>query len=176
MKPSHNQISGVSKVVSINLIRHVVSKYPLNPRGTHGTSHWMRVKQNGMILSEETGANRNVVELFALFHDSRREREGYDEDHGRRGAEFAHKLWKMRYFQLSSREFDLLHEACSWHTGGGNSPDDVTVATCWDADRLDLARVGIAPSADRLCTGAARNPEMIRWAVERSERWVEKQW
>lgn len=129
-----------------------------------------------MILSEETGANRGVVELFALFHDSRRESEGYDEGHGKRGAEFAHKLWKRGHFSLSGAEFDLLHEACSCHTGGGNSPEDVTVATCWDADRLDLARVGIAPSPGRLCTDAARNPEMISWAVERSARWLRRGW
>ncbi len=28
--------------------------------------------------------------------------------------------------------------------------------TCWDADRLDLPRVGIIPKKDRLCTEAAK--------------------
>ena len=83
MGPNHDQISGLTEVLSTKLIRHVVSKYSLNPRGTHGTSHWMRVRQNGIILSEETGANHNVVELFALFHDSRRNNEGYDDEHVR---------------------------------------------------------------------------------------------
>jgi uncharacterized protein len=33
---------------------------------------------------------------------------------------------------------------------------DVTVQTCWDADRLDLIRLDIQPEAERLCTDAAR--------------------
>jgi uncharacterized protein len=33
---------------------------------------------------------------------------------------------------------------------------DVTVQTCWDADRLDLVRIDIQPEAERLCTDAAR--------------------
>jgi uncharacterized protein len=45
---------------------------------------------------------------------------------------------------------------------------DVTVQTCWDADRLDLGRVGIRPVASRLCTPAARAPDVIAWAYARS--------
>jgi uncharacterized protein len=45
---------------------------------------------------------------------------------------------------------------------------DITVLTCWDADRLDLGRVGIRPAAHRLCTDAARDPAMIEWAYRRS--------
>ena len=44
----------------------------------------------------------------------------------------------------------------------------MTVQTCWDADRLDLGRVGIKPDARYLCTAEAANPEMIAWAYERS--------
>ena len=45
---------------------------------------------------------------------------------------------------------------------------DITVQTCWDADRLDLGRVGIRPDPRRLCTAAARNPRMIEAAFARS--------
>ena len=41
---------------------------------------------------------------------------------------------------------------------------------CWDADRLDLGRVGYMPHPSRLCTPAARDAELIRWAYERSVR------
>ncbi|MGO9117211.1 MAG: hypothetical protein ACLQPD_06315 [Desulfomonilaceae bacterium] len=40
--------------------------------------------------------------------------------------------------------------------------------TCWDADRLDIGRVGLKPVARKLCTEAAKKPEMIEWAYERS--------
>ena len=39
---------------------------------------------------------------------------------------------------------------------------------CWDADRLDLARVGIDPHPDYLCTALARRRDTIEEAVMRS--------
>jgi len=42
------------------------------------------------------------------------------------------------------------------------------VQTCWDADRLDLGRVGKKPDPLRLCTAAARKPEIISAAYARS--------
>jgi hypothetical protein len=45
---------------------------------------------------------------------------------------------------------------------------DITAQTCWDADRLDLGRVGTTPKAEYLCTNAARDPDMIEWAHGRA--------
>ena len=42
------------------------------------------------------------------------------------------------------------------------------VQCCWDADRLDLGRVGIRACPDRLCTAAGRTPKIIEWAWLRS--------
>jgi uncharacterized protein len=42
------------------------------------------------------------------------------------------------------------------------------VQTCWDADRLDLGRVGKRPDPRRLCTPAARDRDVIEWAYRRS--------
>ena len=58
------------------LIRAVLSQYLLHPRGVHGVGHWVRVRANGLWLAEQTGVRVDVVELFALLHDSRR----FDED------------------------------------------------------------------------------------------------
>ena len=52
----------------------------------------MRVLYNGRILAKETGANLNVVELFAVMHDCKRDNEHYDLDHGRRAAEYVHEI------------------------------------------------------------------------------------
>ena len=46
-----------------------------------------RVAENGRRLAPVTGADPQVVELFAVFHDACREGEGVDRGHGRRGAE-----------------------------------------------------------------------------------------
>ena len=70
-------------------------------------------------------------------------------------------------FHLSATRFKLLHAACAGHTHGRTHPDN-TVRTCWDADRLDLGRVGITPLPRLLCTEVARREDTIRWAHERA--------
>ena len=47
----------------------------------HGEDHWMRVLYNGRMLARETGANLNVVELFAIIHDCQRDNDDYDLEH-----------------------------------------------------------------------------------------------
>lgn len=61
----------------------------------------------------------------------------------------------------------MLETACRDHNQGLIVPD-VTIRTCWDADRLDLGRVGMRPDPRLLGTEAARDPEMIGWAYGRS--------
>ena len=38
-----------------------------------GKDHWMRVLYDGPMLAKETGANLNVVELFAIIHHCQRD-------------------------------------------------------------------------------------------------------
>jgi uncharacterized protein len=149
-----------------DIVAEILGGYQLPPRGCHGVVHWARVLENGLKLAESTGANVVVVRLFAVFHDSRRENDGTDPDHGLRGAELAAAL-RGRLFELSDTDFDVLYRACEWHTEGRSDPD-VTVRTCWDADRLDLGRVGIMPSPKYLCTRAAKSPAVVLWAHARS--------
>jgi uncharacterized protein len=59
----------------------------------------------------------------------------------------------------------LLYEACRLHTDG-LLEGDPTLQACWDADRLDLGRVGIQPRLDLLCTDAARS--LRDWAHARA--------
>ena len=56
---------------------------------------------------------------------------------------------------LSDAHFALLDYACTWHTHGKLS-DDPTIGTCWDADRLDLGRVGMQPKARYMSTTFGR--------------------
>ncbi len=120
----------------------------------HGPDHWRRVERNGLLLATRTGADIAVVRLFALFHDSRRENDGWDDNHGARGAEYATRLRGTAY-DLPDDRFELLHYACIWHTDGEHH-DDPTIATCWDADRLDLGRVGIIPDPEFMSTDFGR--------------------
>ena len=150
----------------IDVVREILARYRLPWNGTHGLPHWARVLETGGRLARHTGADPEVVALFAVFHDSCRTNEGWDHGHGRRGAELAASL-RGDLFDLEPARFDLLYHACEHHTDGGTD-GDVTILTCWDADRLDLGRVSITPSPDHLCTPAGKREETISWAEARS--------
>ena len=151
-----------------DLLQLILRQYRLAEYGIHGISHWARVVENGRRLAEITGADLEVVELFAIFHDSCRENEGRDRGHGLRGAALASSL-RGRLFSLDDRQFEQLYYACSHHTDGLTEAD-MTVQVCWDADRLDLGRVWLMrPRCDRLCTSAACQEEVLSWAQKRSQ-------
>ncbi len=148
------------------LLQAIRDQYRLPWWGLHGITHWARVYENGLRLADHTGADREVLLYFALFHDAKRLNEAWDQGHGLRGAEYAAAL-RGSYFDMAPPQFDLLFQACERHTDGLIDAD-LTVQTCWDADRLDLARARILPRPEQLCSDAARNPELIAWATERS--------
>ena len=150
----------------LKLLGAIKEQYVLGWEGTHGISHWARVWKNGMRLAEETGAREEVVGYFALFHDARRFNERTDPEHGQRGADLAAR-WRGEFFDLSDEDFDLLYAACECHTDGWTEAD-ITVETCWDADRLDLGRVGIEPLPRYLCTQVAKREEVIQWANQQA--------
>lgn len=163
--PAYPKRSGI---LTPALVQTVVRAFPLATYGYHGPAHWFRVRANGLVIARSTGANTDVIELFALFHDSQRRNEGSDPNHGRRGAELAERL-RGNLFDLPDADFARLKAACRGHTGGRHGDtDDITVMTCWDADRLDLGRVGIRPKASRLFTDPARSSELLGWAYARS--------
>lgn len=117
----------------------------------HGLAHWRQVEFNGLLLAKKTGADITVVRLFALFHDSKRESDGYDETHGGRGAEFAKKCREEKKFEITDEQFEKLYHACTHHTTERHN-GDITIDTCYDADRLDLGRVGFTLKSEKMAT------------------------
>lgn len=152
------------------LIDVILDGYVLPRHGTHGVGHWGRVLENGLRLADGTGVNPEIVSLFAVFHDARRLNEHTDHGHGRRGAALAAEL-RGTLFELPDDDFLLLRLACEGHTDGLTEAD-LAVQICWDADRLDLPRVGKNVDPARLCTEAARAEDTVRWASERAVRRV----
>ncbi|HVN56549.1 MAG TPA: hypothetical protein VMT46_19640, partial [Anaerolineaceae bacterium] len=136
------------------LLQEILSHYRLSPWGIHGLAHWARVLENGRRLQAQTGARLDVVELFAVFHDSQRRNDGIDIGHGGRGASLAMALQGAGY-EIDNAGLYLLAAACKGHTSGRGS-DDITVWTCWDADRLDIGRVGWKPNPKYLFTAPAK--------------------
>jgi uncharacterized protein len=132
----------------------VIAQFPMGKHSIHGPRHWKQVEENGLLLAKETGADEKIVKLFSMFHDSRRENEHIDDGHGLRGSELAQSM-RGSYFDLPDDSFEILIKACRYHTDG-QTTSDITIATCWDADRLDLPRVGIIPDPDRMGTAPGR--------------------
>jgi len=143
--------------------------FMLPDHSPHGPDHWQRVRHNGLLLAAQTGANPRVVELFAFFHDSCRETDGWDVTHGPRGAELVREHYAAGDLPASAAELELIVTACEGHTVE-RTHADATIATCWDADRLDLPRVGIPVNPAYLCTEAARQPPVIAAADARARR------
>jgi uncharacterized protein len=127
-------------------------EYPLPLAGLHGALHWRRVDHWGRLLAAHTGADLHVVRRFALLHDSQRFTEGCDPDHGLRAAQRAHQYCAD---ELTREQMQLLWLACEGHSRGLCS-DDPTIGTCWDADRLDLERMGITPCTASMSTTCGR--------------------
>lgn len=128
----------------------IYAQRSLDDASVHGLDHWNQVEFNGIFLAARTHADVEVVRLFALFHDSRRETDFHDPQHGARGAELA-KAWLGKHFTLEKDRFELLYIACRDHTNVPFSGDP-TIDTCFDADRLDLGRVGIYPDPRKMAT------------------------
>ena len=51
------------------LIQAIHHQYQLPWFGLHGVTHWARVYENGLRLAPATGADEQILLLFALFHD-----------------------------------------------------------------------------------------------------------
>lgn len=135
------------------LIAHIKSEFKLDWQGIHGAHHWARVLNHGKNIGQIRKADLLVVELFGFLHDSCRLDDGKDPCHGQRAAEFAHGI-HGDYYQLAPMQLDELCYALSNHSGGDISSNK-TIQTCWDADRLDLGRVGIFPSPQFLSKEAS---------------------
>lgn len=166
-------------MITSGLVKAILDQYHLPIFGVHGVSHWARVYDNGMRVAQQTQASIPVVQLFSVFHDSRRVNEAIDPGHGRRGAELA-EAFRGVHFDLPDDEFELLLQACIHHTDG-LTEGEITLQTCWDADRLDLARVRIMPEPRFLCTPFAQDKAVIAWANERSRtrfvpQFVHQEW
>lgn len=154
------------------LVDIVTSQYKerLDPLGYHGIPHWERVLINGLMLKQMLPdyVCEDTIFLFALFHDSKRVNEGHDILHGMRGADYFKQCFDSGFIDPTllgseSKSLSIISsvvKACSYHTLNlfdGNSK----VAACYDADRLDLERVGIYPDVTKLNYQTAISKDLI---------------
>ncbi|MCP3850071.1 MAG: hypothetical protein GY694_07530 [Gammaproteobacteria bacterium] len=153
-------------MISQQLIQIIQQTFQLDWKGVHGVSHWARVRINGLLIARQNGANQRVVELFAFLHDVKREADFGDPEHGERAAVFIGSL-SDELLGIEQSEKQLLMLACRDHSKG-KVDGDVTIRTCWDADRLDLGRGGLRPDTKKLCTNVARQADFFEQAYQRA--------
>lgn len=150
------------------LKKAVLEQYRLMPNGIHGLDHWRRVGQLGKQLAQSAGGDMVVVEAFALVHDACRYEDSRDDAHGPRAARWIDTLRRQGILRLDNNQIKLLKKACRHHTVG-KTTHCPTVGACWDADRLDLWRIGIEPDPEYLNTDLAKTPEFIFYAQKLEE-------
>lgn len=169
--PVHARTASVSQNIIRKALVLVRPQFRLDfEDGIHGVPHWSRVWFHGRRLAAAMDVNPAVLAWFAFLHDSQRHNDGHDPHHGQRAADFALRLRRDgQVRELSPIEFEHLCQAMRLHSDGHTVSDPAIIA-CWDADRLDLGRVGITPRADRLCTPHGRRPETIGAALALSRR------
>lgn len=148
------------------------AQFRLDIHGVHGLPHWERVLKHGTeIAKRDPRVDRKVVSLFAVLHDSQRLNDGDDPKHGLRAAIWTIDMDNTGLINLSREQGIELFLALRDHSVGG-STEAPTVQACWDADRLDLGRVGIKPEAKYLGSEYARRPDVIEAAWQESQNWL----
>ena len=127
-----------------------MSRWPEDLGTTHGVEHWDRVAKFGSILYQK-GADMDVIMAFAYLHDAERMSNGRDLYHGQRASKLIDTIRHTQLEELSDEQIAKLKRACELHTIQHRT-GDLTIDICFDADRMDLPRVGITPSPQRMAT------------------------
>lgn len=131
----------------------LIRLFRLGVHSIHGPAHWERVQAHAERLAAASGGDVTVARYFAWFHDAERHDEWYDTGHGERAAALV-RAWRDR-LPLSDGQVDLLARACARHELGEVSAE-ATIGACWDADRLELTRVGLQPDERYMSTAAGK--------------------
>lgn len=152
------------------LREYAINHFRMGNSSIHGVSHWDRVARNADALKTNS-VDVLVVKAFAYIHDVERANESDDPQHGPRAAILIDEIRSTVLSFLDNKEISQLKVACRLHTSIFRT-EDATVNACFDADRLDLGRVGITPNPDKMATiqGRILAEKMMEFNLE--EDWL----
>lgn len=143
-------------VIEQGLLNRLLADFRLSHDGPHGARHWFAVLANGYRLAREVpGVDLVVVTWFALLHDCKREHDLDDPLHGERASAYAGDLADAGDLRIALDRVQLLRAAIRGHVGRSVTSHP-TLGVCWDADRLELPRVGIDVDPFRMSTAPGR--------------------
>lgn len=143
----------------VNMIGKIASLLKISPDSIHGIGHWQRVEKIGHYISDRNGADKKIISAFAYLHDIGRTVEYDEAGHGKRSADIAVRHFTFKELGLNEGQYEKLLIAISLHDIADARSSDLTIQTCWDADRLDLLRVHIMPDKNLLYTDVAKSDE-----------------
>lgn len=160
-----------NKDIHIKRLREYAIKHSiLGDYSVHGVSHWDRVARNADVLIT-SDVDELVVKAFAYIHDVERVNDSDDLQHGPRAAMLVDEIRSSELSFLNDQEIEQLKEACRLHTLRHRT-EDATINACFDADRLDLERVGITPNPDKMATIQGRILAERIMEVNPKEDWL----
>lgn len=142
-----------------HILELIVNDFKIDFFGDHGIKHWESVFKHSQILANHYEISSKVFELFALLHDSKREDEYQDINHGLRASVFVKELLVNDLIKLNKQDAERLIFACANHTVKNKTNplcDDLIVQICFDSDKLDLGRVWMTPDKNRMYTSYAK--------------------
>ena len=127
----------------------------------HGIPHLRRVAVTAGRIAASIGEDIESAVVAGFLHDCARNDDGGGTCHALDSAVLAKKLLSMFYPHL---DVVRLCDAIARHADG-ETTKDLLVACVWDADRLDLSRLGIEVNSDLLSTSVARRIVLIRRSI-----------
>lgn len=139
----------------------------------HGVAHWTRVHRYGLLLAETlelSESEKIAVALFGWTHDLARTDDGGGNQHSIDGAEYVAHVTNTLFSDFPKDTLTIVQNAIRYHSDGMNAEEALyslslandsswsrsailnTIGCCWDADRLDLLRLGIVPRESKMST------------------------
>ena len=139
----------------------------------HGIAHWTRVHRYGLLLADSLGlseAEKLAIALFGWTHDLARTDDGGGNQHSLDGAKYVHVVTKTLFNDFPEDILNIISCAIRYHSDGMNAEEALhelpianhsnwshesvlnVISCCWDADRLDLLRLGIVPDESKMST------------------------
>jgi uncharacterized protein len=147
-----------------------LSQFVMDIHSIHGVDHWEQVKDNGRMLALQLGVDPLVVELFSYLHDCKRIDDHHDPEHGERAAKYVNDLRENGELDfISIAQYNQLYVACHEHHKGVINKNNITIGSCYDADRIELIRCGITPNHELMSTPIGKRiAEKLEFLIRRS--------
>lgn len=139
--------------VDFEQVRNIAFKHMKLKKGLHGFGHIERVVEYAKLIAKKEcpGKYEDII-VGAYLHDVGRIDDSENNEHALKSAEIAEFLISRHWPWLDKKK---IVEAIKYHADG-DVTDDHVIGAIWDADRLDLDRIGKVIDCNLLSTKTAK--------------------